>query len=134
MSLDPALAAHAAAAAGDAIVTLDASARTMSWNRAAERLLQPGGRHGARARPDHPGRVPGAPRRRFHASMDSGHLPHGGAVARVEALTASRGRLALGLSLSLLADEGGQPPGVAGVLRPLADAAVEFVTPQEASA
>ena len=39
MSLDPALAAHAVAAAGDAIVTLDHSAKVTSWNRAAEQLL-----------------------------------------------------------------------------------------------
>ena len=40
MSLDPAIAAHAVAAAGDAIVTLDHSAKVTSWNRAAEQLLR----------------------------------------------------------------------------------------------
>ncbi len=39
MSLDPALAAQTVAAAGDAIVTLDHSAKVTSWNRAAEHLL-----------------------------------------------------------------------------------------------
>ena len=41
----------------------------------------------------------------FHAAVDCGHLAHGGAVARVEALTASGGRLLLGLSLGLLAGQ-----------------------------
>ena len=91
MSLDPALAAHAVAAAGDAIVTLDHSAKVTSWNRAAEQLLgfsrEDAMEHGlvlvipAEYRAHH---VAG-----FHAAMDSGHLAHGGVVARVEALTAS---------------------------------------------
>ena len=66
--------------------------------------------------------------------MDSGHLAHGGAVARVEALTASGDRLVLGLSLGLLAGQDGRPSGVVGVLRPLGDAAVQFVTAEESSA
>jgi hypothetical protein len=66
--------------------------------------------------------------------MDSGHLAHGGVVARVEAVTASGGRLVLGLSLGLLPGQDGQPSGVVGVLRPLGHAAVEFVTPREGSA
>ncbi len=70
----------------------------------------------------------------FHATMDSDHLAHGGAVARVEAVTASGGWLVLGLSLDLLAGGDSQPSGVVGLLRPLGDAAVEFVTPEEASA
>jgi PAS domain-containing protein len=39
MSLDAALAAHTVAAADDAIVTLDHSAKVTSWNRVAEQLL-----------------------------------------------------------------------------------------------
>jgi PAS domain S-box-containing protein len=39
VSLDPEPAAHAVAAAGDAIVTVDHSANVTSWNLAAERLL-----------------------------------------------------------------------------------------------
>jgi hypothetical protein len=70
----------------------------------------------------------------FHAAVDSGHFAHGGAVARVQALTASGGRLVLGLSLGLLAGQDGQPSGVVGVLRRLGEAAVEFVTPEEGSA
>jgi hypothetical protein len=50
----------------------------------------------------------------FHAAVDSGHLAHGGAVARVEALTASGGRLVLGLSLGLLDGQDRQPSGVVG--------------------
>jgi hypothetical protein len=66
--------------------------------------------------------------------MDSGHLAHGGVVARVEALTASGGRLVLGLSLGLLAGHDGKPSGVVGVLRPLGGAAVEFAVPEEGGA
>jgi hypothetical protein len=70
VSLDPALAAHAVAAAGDAVATLDHSAKVTSWNR-------------------------------------------------------------LGMSLELLAAHDGQPSGVvAVVLRPLGEAAVEFLAPQ----
>ena len=36
----------------------------------------------------------------FHAAMDSGRLAHGGAVARVEALTKSGGSLVLGLGVN----------------------------------
>jgi PAS domain S-box-containing protein len=111
VSLDPALPAHAVAAAGDAIVTLDHSAKVTSWSRAAEQLLgfswEDAMEHGlaliiaAEYRARH---VAG-----FHAAVDSGHLVHGGAVARVEALTASGGPLVLGLSLGLLAGQDGQP-------------------------
>jgi NADPH:quinone reductase len=133
MSLDPALAAHAVAAAGDAIVTLDHSAKVTSWNRAAEELLG-----FTREQAMEKGLaliIPAEYRARhvaaFHAAMDGGHLAHGGAVARVEAVTPSGGRRVLGLSLGLLAAENGQPSGVVGVLRPLGDAAVEFVTSGE---
>jgi PAS domain S-box-containing protein len=139
VSLDPELAAHAVAAAGDAIVTLDHSAKVTSWNDAAEQLLG-----FSREQAMEQGLaliIPAEYRARhvaaFHAAMGSGHLAHGGAVVRVEALTASGGRLVLGLSLGLLAGEAGQggqdaqPSGVVGVLRPLGDAAVQFVTPEE---
>jgi PAS domain S-box-containing protein len=145
VSLDPELAAHAVAAAGDAIVTLDHSAKVTSWNKAAEHLLG-----FSREQAMEQGLaliIPAEYRARhvaaFHAAMDSGHLAHGGAVARVEAVTASGGRLVLGLSLGLLAGEtsetsetgetrqGGQPSGVVGVLRPLGDATVQFVTSKE---
>jgi PAS domain S-box-containing protein len=136
VSLDPALAAHAVAASADAIVTLDHSAKVTSWNRAAEALLG-----FTREEATEQGLaliIPAEYRARhvaaFHAAMDGGHLAHGGAVARVEAVTASGGRVVLGLSLGLLAGEDGQPSGVVGVLRPLGDATVEFVTPGEGGA
>jgi PAS domain S-box-containing protein len=131
VSLDPTLAANAVTAADDAIVTLDHSAKVTSWNRAAQELLgfspEDAMEHGLvlivpeeyRAR-----HVAG-----FHAAMDSGHLAHGGAVARVAALTASGDRIVLGLSLGLLPGQDGQPSGVVGVLRPLGGAPVEFVAP-----
>jgi PAS domain S-box-containing protein len=133
MSLDPALAAHAVAGAADAIVTLDHGAKVTSWNRAAEQLLgfstEEAMEQGLALI------IPAEYRARhvaaFHAAMDSGHLAHGGKVARVEAVTASGERLALGLSLGLLAGQDGQPAGVVGVLRPLGGAAVEFVTAAE---
>jgi PAS domain S-box-containing protein len=129
MSLDPQLAAHAVAAAGDAIVTLDGSGKVQSWNDAAERLL-------GHSREDAMEQglaliIPAEYRAHhvagFHKAVDSGHLAHGGAVARVEAVTASGEHLALGLSLGLLPGADGKAGGVVGVLRPLRPAAVEFV-------
>jgi PAS domain S-box-containing protein len=132
VSLDPALAAHAMAAVGQAIVTLDHGGNVTSWNRAAE---QPPGfsrddavEHGFALI------IPAEYRARHVAvpvAMDSDHLAHDGAVARVEAVTASRGWIVLGLHVGLLAGEDGPPSGAAGVLRPPGDVAVEFVTPEE---
>lgn len=124
MSLDPELADHAVAAAGDAIITLDGTAKITSWNRAAERLLgfsrEDAFEHGLALI------VPAEYRARhvaaFHAAMDSGHLANGGAVARVEATTKPGDRLALGLSLGLLPGEDGKPGGAVAVLRPLGGA------------
>ena len=124
MSLDPALAAHAVAAAGDAIVTVDGTGTIVSWNHSAERLL-------GYSRADAVGQtlaliIPAGYRARhvaaFHQAMDSGQLAHGGAVARVEAMTTSSSTLVLGLSLGLLPDRS----GAVAVLRPLGDAVVEF--------
>jgi PAS domain-containing protein len=94
VSLDP---APAAAAAGDAVVTLDHSAKVASWNRAAEQLLcfSPGEaiRHGlAPIIPDN---------------------------YRARRLTASRRGKSRGVHPFIKSR---------GVLRPLRDAAVEFVT------
>ena len=132
MSLDPELAAHAVAAAGDAIVTLDHSVKVTSWNEAAEQL--PGF---AREQAMERGLaliIPAGYRARhaaaFDAAMDSGHLAHRGAAARVEAGTASGGPLVLGLSLGQ-AGQDGQPSGVVGVLRPLGDTTVQLVTSEE---
>jgi PAS domain S-box-containing protein len=129
-SLDPEVATSALEHASDAIVTLDRSAKVTSWNLAAEKLfgfsqedaMEEGlvliipAEHRAR-------HVAG-----FHAAMDSGRLAHGGVVARVEAMTASGQLVVLGLSLGLLpGGDDGEPTGVVAVLRPLGDAAVEFV-------
>jgi len=131
VSLGPELAERAVAAASDAIVTLDSSGKVLSWNHGAERLLgfshEDALEHGlaliipAEYIPRH---IAG-----FHQAMDSGRLAHGGAVARVEAMTASGQRLVLGLSLGLMPAAAGKPAGVVGVLRPLGTAVVEFVAP-----
>ena len=129
MSLNPELAAHAVASASDAIVTLDSGGKVLSWNHAAERLLgfsrEDALEHGLALI------IPGEYRAQhvagFHQAMDTGQLAHGGAVARIEALTASGDRLVLGLSLGLLPGANGKPGGAVAVLRPLGEAAVEFV-------
>jgi PAS domain S-box-containing protein len=136
LSLDPELAAHAVASANDAVVTLDTSAKITSWNQAAERLFgfsrEDAMEHGLALI------IPADYRARhvagFHKAMDSGLLEHGGAVARVEALTASGERLVLGMSLGLLRGPDGGPGGVVAVLRPLTGAAVEFVPAQDRQA
>jgi PAS domain S-box-containing protein len=133
VSLDPELAAHAVAAAGDAIVTLDNSAKVLSWNRAAELLLgysrEDAIEHGLALiiPPEYRARHVTA----FDAAMATGHLAHGGAGARVEALTASGQRLVLGLSSGLLPGADGKPGGAVAVLRPLGAAVVELVSPGE---
>ncbi|HXW44818.1 MAG TPA: PAS domain-containing protein [Streptosporangiaceae bacterium] len=129
MSVDSGLAGGALAAAHDAIVTLDRAAKVTSWNHGAEKLLgfsrDDAMEHGlALIIPeDYLSRhIAG-----FHAAMDSGKLAHGGSVARIEAMTASGGRVVLGMSLGLIAGPDGSPAGVVAVLRPLGDAPVEFV-------
>jgi PAS domain S-box-containing protein len=127
--VEPSLAARALAAAGDAIITVDTAGRITSWNEAAQRLLgySPQDAIGQTLAliipPEHrPRHIAG-----FQAAIDSGRLAHNGAIARVEAATASGARLALGLSLGLLHPEGGKPVGVVAVLRPLGEAVVQFV-------
>jgi PAS domain S-box-containing protein len=130
MSLDPALAAHAVGSVGDAIVTVDGAGTITSWNHSAELLLGYG-------REDAVGQmlaliIPDRYRARhvaaFHKAVDSRRLTHGGAVARVKALTKSGGVVVLGLSLRLLRDRA----GALAVLRPLGDAVLEFA-PAEGS-
>ena len=132
MSLTPELAARAVAAVGDAIITVDRGGTITSWNAAAERLF-------GFSRQDAVGRtlfliIPAEHRARhvaaFRAAMDTGHLAHGGAVARVEASGKSGDLLTLGLSLGLLRDTDGQVTGAVGVLRPLSYA-IEFVAPHQ---
>lgn len=129
MSLSPELSAHAVAAASDAIVTLDGGAKVMSWNRAAEKLF---GYSREQAIEDGLALIIPAEYRAwhiaaFHAAMNTGQLRYGGAVARVEALTASGERLVLGLSLGLLPGADGKQGGGVGVLCPPGGPAVEFV-------
>ena len=128
--VEPSLAARALASAGDAIITVDASGRITSWNDAAHRLL-------GFSPEDAVGQtlaliIPTAHRSQhmagFHAAMAGGHLAHAGAIARVEAATASGGRLVLGLSLGLLLNEDAKPAGAVAVLRPLGEAVVQFVS------
>jgi PAS domain S-box-containing protein len=129
VNLDPGLAAGAAAAAGDAIITVDRGGTIMSWNPAAERLL-------GSAPEDAIGQtlaliVPAEHRPRhvaaFHTAMDGGHPVNDGAVARVEASTASGARLVPGMSLGLLPGEDVKPAGAVAVLRLSSEAVVPFV-------
>lgn len=92
MSLAPEPAARAVAAAGDAIVTVDRGWTITSWNRAAEQLF--GFSHQDAVGQILAPIIRAEPRPRhvaaFHAAMDSGHLAHGGAVARVVKFAAPR--------------------------------------------
>jgi PAS domain S-box-containing protein len=133
VSLDAELAAHAVAEAGDAIVSLDSSGKVLSWNKAAERLLgysRQEALEGGLALI-----IPAEYRGRhvagFHKALDTGRLAHGGAVARIETVTAVGERLVLGLSLGLLPSVNGTPSGVVGVLRRLGPAEVEFVPAED---
>jgi len=99
------LAARALAAAGDAIITVDTAGRITSWNEAARRLLgySPQDAIGQTLAliipPEHrPRHMAG-----FHAALDSGRLAHSGAVARVEAATAS-GTVDPGVKRMIMAD------------------------------
>jgi len=113
MTVDPALASAAVAAAGDAIVTTDSRGYITSWNRAAERLLgasaeQAIGQSLALI-------IPEAFRARhaacFRAAMNSGHLTHGGQPARVEAVPPGGEVMPLAITLGLLAGPDGVPAG-----------------------
>src|SRR6266851_5455844 len=119
MTVDPALASAAVAAAGDAIVTTDSHGYVTSWNRAAELLLgvsaeQAVGQSLALI-------IPEALRARhaacFRAAMSSGLLAHGGQPARVEAMTPGGDVMPLAITLGLLAGPDGAPAGAVAVLR-----------------
>jgi len=118
MTVDPALASAAVAAAGDAIVTTDSHGYVTSWNRAAELLL---GVSAEQAVGQGLLIIPEALRVRhaacFRAAMSSGRLTHGGQPARVEALTPDGDVLPLAITLGLLAGPDGAPAGAVAVLR-----------------
>jgi PAS domain S-box-containing protein len=131
MTPDPALAAAAVAAAGDAIVTTDSHGLITSWNRAAEVLLgvlagQAVGQSLAVILPE-PYRARHATC--FRAAMSSGLLAHGGEPARVEATTPGGGVMPLALTLGLIEGADGAPSGVVAVLRPVEESLVSFVNP-----
>jgi PAS domain S-box-containing protein len=132
ITVDPALASAAVAAAGDAIVTSDSHGFITAWNRAAERLLGIGAEQAI-------GQaiglliIPEALRVRhgacFHAAMSSGHLTHGGQPARVEAVTPDGDAMPLAITLGLLAGPDGAPAGAVAVLRRADASLVPFGTP-----
>ena len=131
MTVDPALASAAVAAAGDAIVTTDSRGYITSWNRAAERLLgasaeQAIGQSLALI-------IPEAFRARhaacFRAAMNSGHLTHGGQPARVEAVPPGGEVMPLAITLGLLAGPDGVPAGAVAVLRRADVSLVPFGAP-----
>ena len=131
MTVDPALASAAVAAAGDAIVTTDSRGYITSWNRAAERLLgasaeQAIGQSLALI-------IPEAFRARhaacFRAAMSSGHLAHGGQPARVQAVPPGGEVMPLAITLGLLAGPDGAPAGAVAVLRRADASLVPFGTP-----
>jgi PAS domain S-box-containing protein len=131
VTVDPALASAAVAAAGDAIVTTDSHGYITSWNRAAERLL---GISAEQAIGQTLGLIiPEAFRARhaacFRAAMSSGHLAHGGQPARVEAVPPDGEVMPLAITLGLLAGPDGAPAGAVAVLRRADARLVPFGTP-----
>lgn len=130
MTVDPALASAAVAAAGDAIVTTDSHGYVTSWNRAAELLL---GVSAEQAVGQGLLIIPEALRVRhaacFRAAMSSGRLTHGGQPARVEAMTPDGEVMPLAITLGLLAGPDGAPAGAVAVLRRADASLVPFVTP-----
>ena len=131
MTVDPALASAAVAAAGDPIVTTDSHGYITSWNHAAERLTGIGAEQAV-------GQalgllIPEALRARhaacFRAAMSSGHLAHGGQPARVEAMTPDGKVMPLAITLGLLAGPDGAPSGAVAVLRRADASLVPFGTP-----
>ena len=131
MTVDPALASAAVAAAGDAIVTTDSHGYITSWNHAAERLT---GISAEQAIGQTLGLIiPEAFRARhaacFRAAMSSGHLAHGGQPARVEAVTPDGEAMPLAITLGLLSGPDGAPAGAVAVLRRADASLVPFGTP-----
>ena len=130
ITVDPALASAALAAAGDAIVTTDSHGYVTSWNRAAELLLGIGAEQ---AIGQALGIIPEALRARhgacFRTAMSSGYLTHGGQPARVEALTPDGDAMPLAITLGLLAGPDGAPAGAVAVLRHADASLVPFGTP-----
>jgi PAS domain S-box-containing protein len=131
VTVDPALASAAVAAAGDAIVTTDSHGYITSWNRAAELLL---GISAEQAIGQTLGLIiPEAFRARhaacFRAAMSSGHLTHGGRPARVEAVPPAGEVMPLAITLGLLAGPDGAPAGAVAVLRRADARLVPFGTP-----
>jgi len=131
VTVDPALASAAVAAAGDAIVTTDSHGYITSWNRAAELLL---GISAEQAIGQTLGLIiPEAFRARhaacFRAAISSGHLTHGGQPARVEAVPPDGEVMPLAITLGLLAGPDGAPAGAVAVLRRADASLVPFGTP-----
>ena len=131
VTVDPALASAAVAAAGDAIVTTDSHGYITSWNRAAELLL---GISAEQAIGQTLGLIiPEAFRARhaacFRAAISSGHLTHGGQPARVEAVPPDGEVMPLAITLGLLAGPDGAPAGAVAVLRRADARLVPFGTP-----
>ncbi len=132
MTVDPALASAAVAAAGDAIVTTDDHGYVTSWNRAAELLL---GVRAEQAIGQGLGLliIPEALRARhaacFRAAMTKGRLAHGGLPARVEAITPGGDVMPLAITLGLLAGPDGAPAGTVAVLRSADATLVQFGNP-----
>jgi PAS domain S-box-containing protein len=132
ITVDPAPASAAMAAAGDAIVTTDSHGYVTSWNHAAELLL---GISAEQAIGQALGLliIPEALRARhgacFRAAMSSGRLTHGGQPARVEHVTPDGDAMPLAITLGLLAGPDGAPAGAVAVLRRADASLVPFGTP-----